>query len=67
MNEAKYAPSSSSGCWVVTAISLISIHPPHGVVMPVAAVLSATVPNSSALVRGGFQFSISTSRQFQIT
>lgn len=55
--------SSSSGFWVATAVFLlISIQPPHVVLIPVA-VLSATVPNTSALVREGFQFSTFTNRQ----
>lgn len=54
-------PSSSSGYWVATAISRISIQPPRVVFIPVA-VLSATVPNTSALVRGGFQCCTFTKR-----
>lgn len=62
MNKARYVHASSSGYWVATAISLISIQPPHVVFIPVA-VISATVPNASALVRRGFQFSTFTKRQ----
>lgn len=58
-NEPRYAHSSNSGFWVATTVSpLISIQTPPVVVTPIA-VLSGTVPNASALGRGGFQFSIS--------
>lgn len=61
MNEPRYVHSSKRGYWMATTISLlISIQIPPGVVTPLA-VLSGTVPNASALGRGGFQFSTFTS------
>lgn len=59
MNEATYVHSS---CMATSIFLLISMQPPHVVFIPVA-VLSATVPNTSALVRGGFQLSTFTNRQ----